>query len=276
VTRRRSPACLLAAGAALVACFELSAPASDLGSISSLELAWPSVVIGDSLRDSTGDPAPLRVEAFDGSGQLVTDAHVTFIALDTGLSVTGTGFVIGERFRTSPAKIVAHVQRGGDVLQTPEINVDVVPRPDSVSPFGFDTLPVKAYTLTGIADTSWITSDSIKVTVSNRSRAASDPNTAGVRSWIVRYEITNPNEGVGGAVSAFFAGGVGNPTVIVDTTDANGVAFRQVILRTVVLPPASKIRVHEVKVTATVRERGQNVPGSPIQFVVPFDIRNPE
>jgi hypothetical protein len=268
VSRRLFPAGAVVAGVALVACFELSGAPSGLSSISRLELPWPAVVVGDSLRDSTGAAVPLRVEAFDGDGQPVTDAQVTFIALDTGLSVTPTGFVLGEKPRTAPAKIVAQVQRGGEVLQTPEINVDVVPRPDTVTPAGFDTLEVKAYTLTGIADTSWITSDTVSVTVSNRSTAA-------VRSWIVRYEITDDPPGVDGAVTAFFAG-VGNPRVVADTTDANGVAGRPVILRTIVLPPESKVARHEVEVTVTVRERGQNVPGSPVQVVVPFEIRNPQ
>jgi hypothetical protein len=262
---------VLGAAVALVACFELSGPPSGLSSISTLQLPWPSVVIGDSLRDADGAAVPLRVDAFDGDGQLVTDAQVTFIALDTGLSVTPTGFVMGERLRTSAAKIVAQVRRSGDVIQTPEISVDVVPRPDTVSPAGFDTLAVKVYTLTGIADTSWVTSDAISVTVSNRARLVGNLSPSAVRSWIVRYEITQRPAAVEGAVAAFFPG-AGNPQVAVDTTDANGIATRQVILRTIVLPAASKIGRHEVKVTATVRERGQNVPGSPIEFVIPFEI----
>jgi hypothetical protein len=273
MSRRLFAAGALVAGAALVACFELSGAPSGLSSISRLELPWPAVVVGDSLRDSTGTAAPLRVEAFDGEGQLVTDAQVTFIALDTGLSVTPTGFVLGgERPRTAPAKIVAQVQRGGEVLQTPEIDVDVVPRPDTVFPA---TLAVKVYTLTGIADTSWITSETVSVTLSNRSRLLTDAGTAAVRSWIVRYEITDDPPGVDDAVTAFFAG-VGNPRVVVDTTDENGLAGRPVILRTIVLPPESKVGMHEVEVTVTVRERGQNVPGSPVRVVVPFEIRNPQ
>ncbi|MDQ3949791.1 MAG: hypothetical protein M3282_05550, partial [Gemmatimonadota bacterium] len=169
MSRRLFPAGVFAAGVALGACFELSSPPSGLSSISTVELAWPSVVVGDSLRDSEGIAVPLRVEAFDGDGRLVTDAQVAFIALDTGLSVTPSGFVMGERQRTSPARIVAQVRRGGDVLQTPEIRVDVVPRPDTVSPAAFDTLAVKGHTLAGIADTSWVTSDGINVTVRNRS-----------------------------------------------------------------------------------------------------------
>jgi hypothetical protein len=274
VNRRLAVVGLPAAGAALVACFELSGPPASLSSVSTLEVAWPSVVIGDSLRDWEGTAVPLRVQAFDGAGQPVTDAQVIFIALDTGLSVTASGFVMGQNQRTSPAQIVAQVRRGGDVIQTPAIDVHVVPRPDTVSPAGADTLAVKIDTLFGITDTSWVRSDAITVTVRNRSLLEANPSNAAVRRWIVRYEISPPFTGVGGEPAAFFEA-AGNPQVAADTTDDNGVAARRrVVLRTIVLPPDSKFGTHEVKVTATVRERGQNVPGSPIEFVIPFEIRS--
>jgi hypothetical protein len=263
----------LVAGTAVVACLELSGPQSGLSSISTIEIAWPSVVERDVLRDSTGAPAPLRVEAFDGDGNLVSDATVLFVPLEPGLHVDAAGIVHGDSVRTSPVRVVAQVQRGGEVIQTPEVPIHVVPRPDTVSPAGSHTLTPKRHTLAGIADTSWITSDALNVTVQNKARIASTPNSAAVRAWIIRYEITSRPTAVEGAVSAFFAGG-GNRQVAVDTTDANGVAGPQVVLRTVVLPPGSKIGAHEVKVTATIRERGQNVPGSPIEFVVPFEIRD--
>ena len=263
--------CALAA-ALPIACFDLSGPPSGLSAISVLQLPWPSVVEQDVLRDSTGVPAPLRVDAYDGDGNLVSDATVVFIALDPGLRIDADGTVHGESVRTSRVRVVAQVARGGDVLQTPEVGIDVVPRPDTVTPAGFHTLAVKVYTLTGIADTSWVMSDPINVTVRNRARLVSDPSTAAVRSWIVRYEITARPAGVNDEVTAFFPG-AGRPQIAVDTTDPSGLAARQVILRTIVLPPASKVGRHEVKVSATVRERGQNVPGSPIELVIPFEIR---
>jgi hypothetical protein len=266
----------LATGWALAAalqtgCFELSGPPSGLSAISALQLPWPSVVEQDVLRDSTGAPVPLRVDAYDGEGNIVSDATVVFIPLDPGLRIDADGTVHGESVGP-PVRVVAQVARGGDVLQTPEVSIAVVPRPDTVKPAGFDTLAVKVYTLTGIADTSWVTSDPINVTVSNRARLISDPSTAAVRSWIVRYEITARPAGVNDEVTAFFPG-TARPQVAVDTTDPSGIAARQVILRTIVLPAASKVGRHDVKVTATVRERGQNVPGSPIELVIPFDIR---
>ena len=66
--------------------------------------------------------------------------------------------------------------------------------------------------------------------------------------------------------------GATHPHAVADTTDANGVASRQVVLRTAVLT-GTRTGTQQVKVLVTVRERGQNVPGSPIEVVVPFDVR---
>jgi D-alanyl-D-alanine carboxypeptidase len=213
----------------------------------------------------------LQVAAFDKNGQPVTDARVTLIPLDTGLIVLPGGFIKGDRIRTSPVNLVAQVQRGGDILQTPPIGIDVVPRPDTVTPAVADTLAVKTYTLSGAADTAQVTSEELTVTLRNRARLAGNLANATVRSWIVRYEVTSQPAGANGATTAFISG-TGAPQVSVDTTDASGAASRKVVLRTSVLTRPLAAR-YEVKVTVTVRERGQNVPGSPIEFVVPFEIR---
>ena len=262
----------IVAGLAVVACFELSGPPASLLAISTMRPAWPSVVVGDVLRDEEGVEAPLRIEAFDSQGNPVTDVTVSYIMLDRGLHADAAGLVYGDSVRSSPARIVAQVRRGSEVIQTPELSVAVVPRPDSVAPAGFDTLDVKTHTLSRLTDTAQVTSEPLTITLRNRARLASNAEPATVRSWIVRYEITSaPEPAVTGAKTAFFAG-TATQTVAVDTTDNNGAASRAVVLRTSVLG-GSRTGTHRVKVTVTVRERGQNVPGSPVEIVVPFDIR---
>jgi hypothetical protein len=260
VTRQRLVLIALAVGTAtavaLIGCFELSGPPAGLSSISALEVAWPSVVHQDVLRDSTGAVAPLRVEAFDGDGNPANDATVTFIALDRGLHVDANGVVHGDSVRTSPVRVVAQVERGGDVIQTPEARIDVVPVPDSLLPVSPHTLPVKQF---GFSDGVDITSDPLKVTVANRA------TNSGVRSWVIRYEIVAQPPGQDGQATAFFTG-AGAARVTYDTTQATGVADRRrVILRQTLL--ATREGSLEVRVVATVR----GVPGSPITFVVPFD-----
>jgi hypothetical protein len=242
-----------------------------LSSISTLTLPWPAVVVGDSLRDSTGNATPLGVEAFDAAGRPVSDARVTVIALDTGLTILPGRFVRGDNVRASPARVVIQVQRGGDILETPADSIAVVARPDTVSPAGFDTLSAKTYTYTSVVDTTRVTSEAIQVTVRNRALLASGAANAGVRSWVVYFQITAEPPGVEGALKALFSGAT-HPHAVADTTDANGVASRQVVLRTAVLT-GTRTGTQQVKVLVTVRERGQNVPGSPIEVVVPFDVR---
>jgi hypothetical protein len=263
MSRRLLPAGMVAAGAALVACFELSSPPAGLSAISPIEAAWPSVVIGETLRDSTGAVVPLRVEAFDGDGNVVTDATVLFIALDRGLRVDPDGVVHGDSVRTSPVRVVAQVRRGGDVLQSPQLTLDVVPRPDSVSPAHRDTLDPKTFQL---ADAAPVTSDPLTVTV--LSRTAGGSAAAPVRSWIVRYEITGAPVGVNGQRTAFFTGR-GSATVAIDTTDASGVANGLTIVFHQALLP-TRFGLHHVEVQATVRERGSHLAGSPVNLVVPF------
>jgi hypothetical protein len=225
---------------AVVACFELSGPPSGLVAISPIQVAWPSVVVGDVLRDGAGAVAPLRVEAYDGDGNVLDDATVTFIALDTGLRVGPDGVVHGDNVRTSPARIVAQVRRAGDVLQTPEIRLDVVPRPDSVAPAQDTTFAAKPIPAT---DPSPIPSDSLRVRVVSRG-ATPTP----VRSWIVRYEIIAEPPGVNGQRTALFNVG-GTATVSLDTTDANGVASRLIILQRALLEPATGRQNVQVRVT---------------------------
>ncbi len=263
MSRRLFPAGVFAAGVALGACFELSGPPAGLSAVSPIEVAWPSVVKGDVLRDSTGAVAPLRVDAFDGDGNPVTDATVTFIVLDRGLRVDPDGVVHGDSVRTSPVRVVAQVQRGGDVLQTPEVRIDVVPPPDSLLPVSPHTLPEKTF---GFSDPPDVTSEPLVVTLRNRALATSDPQNSGVRSWVVRYEILDDNDppGLNGQATAFFTG-AGTARVVYDTTQASGVANRRtVILRQTAL--ASRDGRLDVEVIATIR----GVPGSPVTFIVPF------
>jgi hypothetical protein len=258
--RRLGWAAVLSGAALLVACFELSGPTAGLSSISALEVGWPSVVHQDVLRDSTGAIAPLRVEAFDGDGNLVTDGTVTFIALDRGLHVDANGIVHGDSVRTAPVRVVAQVARGGDVIQTPEARIDVVPLPDSLMPASPHTLAEKTF---GFTPTD-ITSDSLEVTLRNRALAATDPQNSGVRSWVIRYEIVAEPPGLNGQRTAFFTG-AGTARVTYDTTQASGVAnHRRVVLRQTAL--ADRNAPLEVRVIASIR----GVPGSPVTFVVPY------
>lgn len=262
MSRRWIPAGVLAASVSLISCVELSGPASGLSAVSPIVLAWPSVVVNDQLRDSLGIVAPLRVDVFDGDGNQVTDAELRFITLDTGLTVGSDGIVVGTRIRNSPARVVAQVRRGGDVLQTPEVSIDVVPQPDSVAPTADTTFAAKTFSIT---DPAAVTSDPLAVTV--LSRGTGGAAAVGVRSWIVRYEIL-PAPGQNGQPTALFTG-AGEAQVAYDTTDATGVAKdRTIAFQRLRL--ATALGRHEVRVRAIVRRIGPSQAPDTVTFTLPF------
>ena len=260
------PATVVVAGVALVSCFELSGPQSGVSAVSRIIKAWPSVVVNDSLRDSLGRATALRIDVFDGDGNQVEDAEIRFIVLDTGLTVHADGFVVGTRIRTLPARVVAQVRRGGDLIQTPEDSIDVVPMPDSVLPNRDTTFAAKPFE---VINPAVVTSDPLAVTI--LSRATGVASGVPVRSWIVRYEIPDGGEPVGqnDQHTALFTG-AGEARVVYDTTDASGIASG----RTIAFQRSRLVTArgtHSVTVHATIRRIGSNsAPPRTITFTLPF------
>jgi len=258
----------LAGGVALVGCLEISQPAAGLSSISPIQFAWPAVVVGDALRDSMGDTAALLVEAFGRNGEPVTDAQTVFIALDRGLHVTSAGVVVGDSIRTSPARIVAQVSRLGDVLQTQDIGLRVVPLPDSITParaettFAAKTIP--------IADPDSIPSDSLKVKVLHKGTGTAADPAGPVEGWIVRYQILSPQprSAVQAESTVVFVGAADTLAVVADTTDGTGTATRTIALRRALLEVATE--THTVRVRATIRRIGAANETRTVLFLIPF------
>jgi hypothetical protein len=252
---------VLAAAGVVAACLELSGPQSGLSSVSPLVPAWPSVVVNDVLRDIAGVQAPLHIDVFDGDGNAVTDATVTFVVLDEGVRVEPGGVVRGLTVRDTKARIIGHVSRGGDILQTPEIQLDVVPRPDSVAPARDTTYdPVGVL----LADPTLVALEPLRVTVLNRGGAPP----IGVRSWLVRYEILSEPAGVGGLRTARFTdGGNTNASVSFDTTDTNGEASRTIAVQAIASDEPTR---QNVRVLVTV---GNTRPGHlPTMFFITLPV----
>ena len=73
----------------VVSCRDIPAPESGIFSISPLMLPSPAIVVGDTMRDSLGAVAPLRVVAYGVDGDSVTPQPTpTFVVLDTGARLT--------------------------------------------------------------------------------------------------------------------------------------------------------------------------------------------
>ena len=244
MTRRALTRAALAAvlGAA---CVKASDNSATVLSIQFDPFASPSVVLGDSLRDTAGTVAAPVVHAFNYQGEEIESPPVRFYAPDPGVSVDSiTGVIIADSLRSTPARIVATV---GSLQAVRTIEVTL--RPDLIAPVnGRDTL---SYSL---VDSTLNVSDQLTVKVTHGTPVA---DTA-VRSYIVSFAVVSG----GDPRLAELVSGANLSSI--DTTDASGVAGRAVRIRPLFLTTT----VDSVIVNATVKYRGTPVTGSPVRLVV--------
>jgi hypothetical protein len=228
------------------ACTEIPTDADKILSIEVGALPFPSVVVGDTLRDTTGVAAPLSPLAFNFQGQPVPSPPFRFRAVDRGVTVDSVrGFVVGDSVRATPARVVAVL---GDLQAF--IPIIVTLRPDTVvASVARDTL---LYSLT---DTTKNRSDPLSVTV-RHSLTATDST---VNGWLVTFAVLYPTDTL--FVRLVNDGGVSSH---VDTTDASGSAGRRIRM------DAAHIRAvnDSVVVVASVKYRGSHLRGSPVRMVL--------
>ncbi|MEO8911239.1 MAG: hypothetical protein ABI408_13580 [Gemmatimonadaceae bacterium] len=233
--------------AVALACGDVSGSSTSVLSIQFDSLATPSVVVGDSLRDTTGAVFLPVVHAYNFKGEEIVPAPVWFQSPDSGITVdSATGLVVGDSLRTS-ARIIATV--GG--LQAIRM-VDVTLRPDFIAALdGFDSL---AYSL---IDSTKNFSPTLTVKLTH----GVAPNDSTVRSYIVSFSIvseSDPN-----------LAQLVNDTRIrsaVDTTDATGIAGRAIHLHPELITATSG--VDSIVVNASARYHGALVSGSPVRLVL--------
>ena len=257
---RQSAICLtavivLSAGVA-AACTDLDTAPDAPFSLEILELPSPSIVVGDTLRDVDGVAAPLTAVVYNLDGEPIPGVPVSFFAVDTTGELRidpSTGHVTSTGARRGSARIFATVGS----LQTPPETLTIVPPPDSTAPIGvLDTLRYS------FADPSRNTSDSIAV------RVMWDSADAPVARYPVRFRLEDRADTIvarlvddQGRVSTADRSGA----VSIDTTGADGVAFRRIRLT-----PGSTLAtpVDSVAIIAEVTLRGDPVAGSPRRFVL--------
>jgi len=237
--------CLVATGV-LLACTDIPTGDDDLLSFEFAPLPSPSVVVGDTLRDTLGVVGPLRITAFNFAGDTIAGASVRYRPLDARIRVDSvTGIVIGDSASLVSSRILA-------VLDDIEgfITIPVVLRPDTlVASNDRDTL---SYSLT---DTTVNVSTAMGVRVLH-GPALSD---SAVRSYRVTFEVissANP------ALSRFID--EAGRTSSADTSDVSGAAGRRVRVDVTKLTAA----IDSVVMRASVRYRGQHIRGSPLRLVL--------
>jgi hypothetical protein len=239
-------AILVMVGLAAAACTDVSGSSTSVLSIQFDSLSAPSVVVGDTLRDTTGAVVRPVVHAFNFKGDEIIPAPVFFLSPDSGVTVDSlTGIVVGDSLRATPARIIATV----GTLQAIQ-NVDVTLRPDLVQ--AVNALDSLRYSP---VDTTLNLSPLLQVKLTH----GVAPDDSAVKSYIVSFAIvaqSNPQLGE-------LVNDAGRASVV-DTTDASGIAGRKIRLHPVFITSA----VDSIVINATAKYRGVQVNGSPVRLVL--------
>lgn len=229
-----------------IACTDIPTSDTAVLAIAIDPVASPSIVLGDTLRDTTGKAVPLTASVYNFKGNVVSGATVRFHAVDRGVSVDSiTGFVIGDSLRDTPARIA--VSAGN--LQAIQ-NMLVTLRPDTVAAAnGRDSL---TYSL---LDSTKNVSPALSVRVRHSLTSAD----SAVKAYLVSFAIVSPAD----TLLARLVNDAGIASRL-DTTDANGEASRKIRLTPVHLTALND----SIIIAATVKYRGAQVRGSPVRLVL--------
>ncbi|MGI9075971.1 MAG: hypothetical protein ACR2G6_01410 [Gemmatimonadaceae bacterium] len=253
----------LALGAAMLSCSEFGTDADAAVAIEIDPIELPAIVVGDSLRDATGQVISLSARAFNSSNDVISSAPIRFYVLDTGIVTLDsiTGRIFGRR--PGQATVIASI--GG--LQSERITIRVTLRPDTL--FGLDSLRRSMpFSLLGATN-----SGDLRVFLGHDSLTTTGADTSlAVPNYLVQFRIAAPtgdSASVSDTTRVVLTNEADRPSVV-DTTDAQGIAARRLRLSAAVnVVPDSVV----VEATAT-RPDNSPVPGSPVQFIVRI-IRQP-
>jgi len=262
VIQRFAQSLVVVAAIVGLACVDMSAP-KGAASISVLQLPSPSVITGDSMRDSLGVVKPITVIAYDGAGFPILDAVAQIFVTDTTkfAHLTPTAILVGDS--VGQARLTGQV--GG--LQTPGIGVPVTFRPANI--LAVAPLPTPLVPILGTDSATSLASSTLNTAV----RSLQDSASQGI---IVRFKITYApsirSGTTGGGVVAYLTGdGGGNVPQSRDTTNSSGVASIRVVLVATALDPNVVFgRPDSVVVQAESFHNGKLLGGSPVTFVVPI------
>ena len=239
--------CGVVASATAYACTNTSDASDAVLSIQFDSLPAPAVVVGDSLRDTTGAIVQPVVRAFNFKGGEIAQPPVWFQSPDSGVTVdSASGIIVGDSLISNSARIVATVGQ----LQAVQ-RVDVTLRPDLIQAVNAeDSLKYS------LGDTTKDVSTELQVKLTH-----SAANDSVVKSWIVSFMIVyTPDPQLGELVND-----ASKPSSV-DTTNTSGIAGRKFRLHPKFLSSATQ--VDSIVVNATARYRGAPVAGSPVRLVL--------
>jgi hypothetical protein len=249
---------LALAVAALAGCLELNTDPDVPFSIQFDSLPWPSLLAGDSMRDSLGVVTPLAVRAYNIDGDLISGigsgVGTSWFVLDTGASIDVDGIMTTTRVDGS-VRVLGSV--GG--LQSPQRIIRIARRPDTLFT-SQDTLVPFTYTL---PDAS--TNLTPTLTVNLRTTDTIGGLNPGVNGWIVRWRAVHEGDTLDlNDVSMVTLQTAGGSRVGQDTTAADGASVRRLRIWANTLSSS----IDSFYVVAEARLHGVAVSGSPVIFKV--------
>jgi hypothetical protein len=260
-TRRRLARLAIAFGGAvtLAACVDLAPTSGDVPSIQfdSTLVPFPSVVGGDSLRDSLGVVRPLRAIVFRGADDTVANATVTFVTRDTILRLSPDGLLFARAFRDASANVFATTGS----LQSLPVPITITRRPDTLS-------------LSAFNDSVLFAANIARVDIATKLQSIDTTNTLQpVARWLVSYHLEYHGQTIapGDTTLAWLVTtkDANAPVPLfrpapIDTTDGQGTSTRVLIMH----PTGLAKPLDSLVVVASAKYRGAPVAGTPVRVVV--------
>lgn len=257
----------IAAAVAVAACADVGTGPEVPAAIELPPFAFPTVVVGDTLRDSLGAVAPIKAIVRNSAGDIIADARPSYLyadyTRDSAFRVdTITGIVVA-RAKVIAGRLAARI---GSSLQVTRPLIATV-RPDTA----FTGPPPASLLVSLLPDTGRTraegnTSAELPVLLQNRQ----GNSTTGVHGWIVSFRLVRPANPTNDTTKAVFLVDEQLRASVVDTTSPEGGASRRVRVRPASFPvPQGSARVTDtVIVEATARYRGQLVRGAPMRMLL--------
>lgn len=238
---------------ALLSCSDLGTDPQTVVALEFDSLPFPAMITGDTMRNAAGVATPLQAVAFNGLGDRIPDAAITYLSLDTGVTISTEGFLRATR-RDGSVRLIASAAG----LQSVARSVEVTRRPDTV------LAPTREVTLEyALPDIATNVAPELKLTLQSRDVAGGvSPN---VKGWLVRWRTVFRGDTLAPSDTTLVSiVDAANRRSELDTTKTDGGSSRRLRIRANGLPAT----VDSFFVIAEVRARGALVPPAPIRFVV--------
>ena len=225
------------------ACTDVSTDPNAVAAIQFDNAGYPSVVVGDSLRDSLGLLLPLAAIALNNDGNPIDDAEIVYSSPDTVLRMDPGGVVFARGL--NPGGTATRVFATVGSLQSQSVLLFTVPRADSIAPVAVADTAIGTPALGATISTREIVFSLFGDTVAGRPKMP-------VQGWLVSFQLRyrgaliSPTDS---SVAFSWTGQTRRLLSFVDTTDAQGRAGRKLHVQTFRAPEDT------IFVVATARRR---------------------